>query len=317
MDLTVQIITQNNQQEIIRTLQSLKKINTKIIVNDINSTDQTVAIAKKMNAQVVHFDIENRSELRKKISEQTDTQWQMYLNPGEVLLKGFNAFKELQTSYVSVLTQETLKKEIRIWEKEKGNFKNPIFEFFEYSTNHEIPVVIHSPVVRYTQEDVLRLDRWQEVEPTNAAIHYYKAIVYLALGCIDKFINESEHYMFMDNNKNSMASIMNRYYYALVQLHQKKVQNTLKNINLCLCEQPLMAEFWCLIGDVYYYLIKDFRKAIDFYENAIILGSRRQKNDKWPMDISKYKKHPLKMIDSCKKINESFSVFKTVNQNDE
>jgi hypothetical protein len=96
---------------------------------------------------------------------------------------------------------------------------------------------------------------------------------------------------------------MTRYYYAFVQLTQKRaVRPTLQNLNICLCLKPLMAEFWCLSGDVYYHILSQFELAKEFYENALILGSKRLNDDIWPMDVSKYKKYPTMMIDSCDKI---------------
>ena len=107
-----------------------------------------------------------------------------------------------------------------------------------------------------------------------------------------------------------MSSVMLRYYYAYVQLiHFKDAQACLKNINLCLCAKPLMSEFWCLMADVYYHLLHQFQFAKEFYENAIIMGNKRLKTDKYPMDISKYKSYPLKMIDSCDKIVSKTSFY--------
>ncbi len=77
---------------------------------------------------------------------------------------------------------------------------------------------------------------------------------------------------------------------------------------VCLAKKPTMAEFWCLLGDVYYDA-KDYDKAKEFYENAVILGSRRLKDDGWPMEISKYKEYPQKMIEACKKIKTSSKLY--------
>ncbi len=107
-----------------------------------------------------------------------------------------------------------------------------------------------------------------------------------------------------------MPSIMNRYYYALICLQKTtKVKPTLQNLSVCLSVKPLMAEFWCLLGDVYYHRLRKFDFAKEFYENAILLGSRRLKLDKWPMDVSKYKDYPEKMINSCNKIIEAKSFY--------
>jgi len=72
----------------------------------------------------------------------------------------------------------------------------------------------------------------------------------------------------------------------------------------------MMAEFWCLLADVYY-AIKDYDRARIFYENGLILGSRRLKDDGWPMEISKYKEYPLNMIEGCNQIKRSSRHYAT------
>jgi cytochrome c-type biogenesis protein CcmH/NrfG len=95
---------------------------------------------------------------------------------------------------------------------------------------------------------------------------------------------------------------MARYYLALVQgIIHNEVKEALQNIILCLSENVLMAEFWCLLGDIFIKLDK-FDYAVAFYENAILLGSRRLKLDTWPMQISKYQEYPNKMIEECNKL---------------
>jgi hypothetical protein len=42
-------------------------------------------------------------------------------------------------------------------------------------------------------------------------------------------------------------------------------------------------------------------KAIIFYENAIIAGETREL-DSFPIDVSKYKDYPIKMIENCEEI---------------
>ncbi len=96
--------------------------------------------------------------------------------------------------------------------------------------------------------------------------------------------------------RDGMSATMTRYYYAMVKLTQKAHKPALQNLNLCLCAKPLMAEFWCLMGDVYFYLLGKPDSAKEFYENAIVLGARRLQSDRWPMDFSKYRKYPERML---------------------
>lgn len=63
----------------------------------------------------------------------------------------------------------------------------------------------------------------------------------------------------------------------------------------------MMAEYWCLLGDVYYQQ-SSYEKAKHFYENALVMGARRLRTDAWPMEISKYKAYPNKMMAACDRI---------------
>jgi hypothetical protein len=102
---------------------------------------------------------------------------------------------------------------------------------------------------------------------------------------------------------------MARYYLALVQgVVENDMKEAIQNITLCIAENPLMAEFWCLLGDMFVKMEK-FRDAIAFYENAIALGCRRHQLDFWPMHISKYDEYPKDMMEKCKKAISSATAY--------
>lgn len=211
-----------------------------------------------------------------------------------------------QTGRCMVVQNQIFSKELRIWNKKDGfQFVNPIFEYLNGDVENCLNVVFISSGQTPNPEDLQAIQRWKSSNPTASDPYYYETTLLMSLGLYDEFLRASEYYMFLEP-KQSRSTTMNRYYYAMVQLlHKKKVKPVLQNINLCLCHNTLMAEFWCLIGDVHYHLLKQFSVAKEFYENAMILGSRRLQNDDWPMDISKYQDYPLKMIESCEKISSS------------
>lgn len=309
MDLTVQIITKNQQDQLKKTLTSIRDMN--IIVNDLNSTDDTIFICQEYNVQFCQYDDENRSNIRNKLSQQANTQWHMYLEPGETILKGQNEFKKIKSGayYLSILSNGSLRKEIRIWEN-KYKFKNPVFETIDVQTDQELGIILATDGgFDHINDKLYQINQWKIKEPLNPYPYYYEGSIFLSLGKINEFINCSEKFMFLEKNKFSIASTMNHYYYSLIMLHKKKINESLKHLNLCLVVNPLMAEFWCLIGDVYYHLAKDFAKAKEFYENAMILGARRKRNDKWPLEIDKYQNYPTKMMNSCTDILDSFSIY--------
>jgi hypothetical protein len=89
-----------------------------------------------------------------------------------------------------------------------------------------------------------------------------------------------------------------------------ETNEAIQNIIICIAENPLMAEFWCLLGDIFTKISK-FESAITFYENAIILGCRRHQLDFWPMHISKYGDYPKEMIEKCKKALSGTEIYQS------
>lgn len=312
MELTVQIATKNNESEIESTIRSVKPIASQVIVVDMGSTDSTTIIAQQSGAEVVRLQDYDLSLARNIANDLSNTEWQFYLHPGEVLIQGHDQLKKAKSAccYASILQENMLSKEIRVWRKSaKLKFVNPVYEFLDANTLEELPLVIYSGGQPRYEERLRRILSWQSEKPTAKEPYYFQAMTLLAMKRYDEFLAVSEHYMFIDN-KTSVSTIMNHYYYALVQIiHKKKVKPALQNLNLCLCAKPLMAEFWCLLGDVYYHLLKKFSQAKEFYEMAMILGGRRLTEDRWPMDISKYKDYPELMIQSCDKITSAYATY--------
>ena len=277
-------------------------------MGDFGSTDITVDLCETSGIKVRRFSGIGRDEARNKLA--SSHGWNMAIEPWEIVLKGHNRIKNLEgsCSYASVLNNKILSKEIRFWVPEH-RFSNHTFEIIDAQTSCESGVMLYSTGGRDQNEDLKMLEEWKQRHPMSSQPYYYQACIELSQGKMEQFLRTAEHFLFMESVP-SMSTIMTRYYTAYVYLsHFKKVRPTLQNLNLCICEQPLMAEFWCLMGDVNYHLLQKFDDAISFYENAMILGSRRLKNDKWPMDLSKYKEYPQKMISSCTSIKNQFGIY--------
>ena len=294
--LNVHILTKNNSKTIAQTLESVLPLKPNVIVGDMGSTDRTVDICDNYGAQIVMLDDRDKAEARNRIIEDHGGDLNLMLEPWEILAQGHSNIAE---GFVKILNNQTLSKEARVWKQ--GRFINPVYEILENPCSNETDVLLYVVGSRDHEEDLKRVDLWIEKEPRLSSPYYYKACSLMSLGRYDEFIKCAEHFLFLDSK--SMSAVMCRYYLAMIYLiHKRQYKPVLQNLNLCLCARPLMAEFWCLMGDVYYHLLKRFADAIEFYENAMLLGKRRLANDKWPMDISKYNQYPKKMIESCEKI---------------
>lgn len=305
MDLAVHIVTKNNEKTIQKTIQSILPLQPTILIADIGSKDRTIPICESLGCKVSRHPFGNDySEIRNNLISRTTNEWILSLNPWEALIQGhrdiINASKA--SYYLSVIQGTILSKEVRFWRREAGyRFTQPVYEYLQSPTENEMNAVIYSGGGSDYHDNLAIVEAWKAEKPTAPEPHYYQALTLLALKRYEEFQVASQYYMFLDS-KPSVSTVMNRYYYALVQVLKGKVRPALQNINLCLSARPLMAELWCLIGDVYYHHMNNAWAAKEFYENAILLGSRRLKGDKWPMDISKYHDYPSEMIEHCKKV---------------
>jgi glycosyltransferase involved in cell wall biosynthesis len=303
--LTVHLLTKNNSKTIRKALDSVQWAD-KIMIADLGSIDNTIQICKEADVQIFQMNCP-RNQARNTLIEKTSGPT-LYLEPWEAFANGHNTLSQLSgNTYATILQNKSLTKDIRAWIN-KPSFINPVYEAIEGDAVNS-DILIYS-TGRTDHKDLLQeIYEWKKAVPLSIAPYYYEACTLLSLGLWNQFLTVSEHYMFLDKTK-SMSAVMNHYYFATAQLmYVKKVRPTLQNLSICLDANPLMAEFWCLAGDVHYHLTKKFNVAKDLYENAVFMGSKRLKNDKWPMDISKYKIYPLKMIESCNKIMESKSLY--------
>lgn len=302
--ITVQILTKNNEKTIKNTLESIQILKPKIIIGDLGSTDKTVAIAKNFDVNVVSIRDMTRDKAREHLSSYNKNDWNLWIEPWEIIFQNANSYNNIKKDfgYVRVLNNQILNWEIRLWKK-NCNFINPIFETIDEKDADSCSMIISSRGSELDTSNYFEhLNKWKKEDPLSAQPYYYQACLLLSEKRYDEFLKIAEYYLFL-NKTNQIPAVMLRYYYSFVQMTQKKlVKPTLQNLNLCLSANPLMAEFWCLMGDVYYHLLHKFDIAKEFYENAIILGSNRLSFDLWPMDISKYNKYPKKMIFSCDNI---------------
>lgn len=315
MSLAIHLLVKNNEKTIGKTLQSLLPLNCEIFVGDLGSEDDTLKICRKYNTKLVELAWDmDYSKAKNSLLNASDSNWIMFIEPWEIVVSGHAKIKMLDgdgtlaTCYsIQILQGKMITKEVRIWHRQTAlQFVNPVHEHVEVVCSNMLPVIVYSkenPDIKYKMKII---DRWMIDSPTSHKPHYYKACNLLTMGNYDEFLNEANHYLFQENQGKSV--VMMKYYVATTQLYVKKNANiALDQILPCLAVRPLMAEFWCLLADIYYKQ-KDYKRARSFYNNALILGGKRLGNDDWPMDLSKYKDHPQEMIQSCQSILEGTKI---------
>jgi tetratricopeptide (TPR) repeat protein len=303
--LTVQILVKNNEKTIKKTLDSLVEIPCNIIVGDLGSRDKTLDICSSYkNLEIIDVKNKNISEARNELSREIN----MYLDPWEFLVKGKEILKDIkETQQIYVFQNEIISKELRIWTNEK--FINPIYETIinkKAKINEEIVISSKNPPDD-RKEKLKILEKWNLEKPFDVDVYYYLALCHLSLRNYEKFLFFSEEY-FLRENKISSSYLMMKYYISQIKLHTNKLKESLECVLICISQKPEMAEFWCVLGDIYYKQ-NQVKKAKEFYENAILIGQKRRKEDELPIEINKYKKYPTMMIENINEIIKNTNFY--------
>jgi tetratricopeptide (TPR) repeat protein len=314
MFLTAQILVKNNELTIERCLNSILHLNCKILIGDLGCRDRTIDICNSYNCEVTRISLnDNFSLARNHLKGLTKTQWNFFIEPWEQLLYGDEEIlnlksKERAAFKVNCVQGDLITKQTRIWHSgHETNFINPVFETIKGDANQT--GIYFSVGVHNNQKLYLELtEKWKKASPLSAETLYYLSCCHLSAKNWDAFINYANLFLYQTKEQ-SMAFVMTNYYCSMVNCYIKKnYQESIRFLMPCLAIKPTMAEFWCLMADIFY-ATKQYKKASSFYENALILGSKRLAIDDYPMEISKYKEYPQKMIESCEKIKDSTKLY--------
>jgi hypothetical protein len=298
--LTAHIVTKNNVKTIQKTLYSIQPLKCPIQITDLGSNDGTPALIRRLGLSVEHMEADGRDVVLSKTTQSSG--WHFLIRPGEVLAEGHRTLQTFRgtAANVRLIRDSFISYEVRIWTGET-RFNNPIWPYPTIESDKLINVNVFGS--DNNPSAVNEVNVWQDKNPTLGEPRFCKSMILFSQGRYKDFIHEVEQYIFLERKNNTKALTMARYHHAVANLlNGGKAQDSLKQLNLCVCAAPLMAEFWCAMGDVYYHKLNRFEDAAQMYENAIFLGSKRMSTDLWPMDIVKYQEYPEIMIESCRKI---------------
>lgn len=304
--ITTIILTKNNEKTILSTIESIKELGP-VLIGDMGSNDKTINICENAGAEVyrVNFNYDF-SEIKNNLIKKSKTEWILCLDPGEIVDSGhefLSAEKSDEMYRLMILRDDSLTKQTRLFKK-SNRFKRRVFEILDRDVAKQtLPIMITGEVNQDFQMITECLFRWKDEDPLSAVPVYYEAMLQLMANNYDQFLCIADKFLFQNNTHDEDTTLIK--YYVAYLCKKKDPGKSLRLILECLASFPLMAEFWCLLGDLYLYSMKEYDRAYQFYENAIILGSQRLEEDTMPMEISKYQEYPEKMISGIKKVISS------------
>lgn len=308
------MLVRNNQETIQTLLDSIKSLNFNLLVGDLGSSDKTIDILVQKGAKIIKLaGCEDFAKARNELISKTKTDWILQLEPYESFLSGIDVLKNAVAGPASsynfgVIQGDILTRQTRLWHKSLNlKYINPIYETIENESNF-LSVFLSSTNNQNISNIKQLTKKWHEKEPLMPDPIYYMACNELLDKNWDAFINYADLYIHQQK-KPTISLYMTHYYMSIVLCYIKKdYNNSLNHVINCIIKKPTMAEFWCLLADIFY-AIKQYEKAYSFYTNAKILGSRRLATCDWPMEISKYDNYPNKMIDSCRKMMQNTMLY--------
>ena len=312
--LSIQILTKDNQETIEDCLNSISQINCKIIIGDLGSKDKTIEKCLKFKPEIINISLnDDISQARNFLIDKANTVWHLVIEPWEVLLTPPEAIIEKMLYEACaykfhVLQGDLVTKETRLWNKSLNlKFKNPIYETIDAEAKMAAIYIISKGGKRSIPTKELA-HKWKAKNPLSADPIYYIACSELIDKNWDTFLNYADLFLHQQKKQN-ISYFITCYYMAMVLFYIKKdYQKAIQTLCPCIIKNPTLAEFWCLLADVYY-AISEYNKAYHFYNNAKILGSRRLESSDYPMEISKYKDYPEKMMQACVSISENTNSY--------
>ena len=308
--LNIHILTLNNADTLPRCLDSIESVLPpsfyKIVVGDGGSTDGTKELCVRRDIEVVSVDAS--TDVSKARNSLLRGEWQFYLEPWEALVSGGDHLYHAVAGNGShirfnVIQGDVLDKPVRLWKKSQAGFVGQVYERVGLDGG-QVVGAIAAGTPTTAQRNGKIVSAWCESSPAAPEPFYYRACEALGSKQFQEFQKHAAYYNFVVQGKPvTQHTIMLWYYQGMTDCFvNRQPERAIQRAVTCLAARPLMAEFWCLLGDVHYHLLNRFDKAAHFYENAIVMGSRRRGDDDWPVEISKYQEYPEKMAASCRQI---------------
>jgi hypothetical protein len=312
--LSLHCLNTEHPEATIKTLMAAKTFAKQIIVGDLSSSDNLKYFCT--NNKIQYFKLSLGSDLSQchnDLVSRSDMKWHMHLYSGETLNNTAKVQEVIQGSpavyRLPVIQGGWLNKEVRLYNRDLYHkFTNPVFESINTPSQFLEVYVTGADTSIFSQIEKM-LEIWTVRQPLSSEPRYYTALNLLMEGKQAEFINAAKNHLFKDQTV-TVQNTMLRYYLAcgLAGKIQTR-QEAAKHVVTCLAASVLMAEFWCLLGDMCL-AEGGYERAKAMYRNAITLGNRRHKDDMWPMHIVKYKEHPTKMIAACDKAIQESITFK-------
>lgn len=317
--ISVQMIVKDEEAVLPRVLSSLIALRpAEVIVGDTGSSDKTKAIAQWFGCKVLDIPWEDHfAEARNKVCDEAEQTWCLWIDADEELTESSakNLRKKIQGNkihndhHLIRFTEPPLTMyQVRLWKRKEGEkpWRGRVHEKIwmngpEPDVHHDIVIIQHNDDRRPGKLDrnMRLLKMAMEEQPDNHYNLFHAAVLSNMMNNHNESQRYAEKYMSLSPREDIKTKLYIQYLLAwnatfIHRDYQKAVNLTASALSV----DPCAAEFWCLMGDIYWWLDRK-SDAYIFYENALDLGSAHPESF-WLIDLRKYDQYPREQLEKLK-----------------
>jgi len=233
----------------------------------------------------------NLSEVRNKFIQGKT----LLLNAGEIVKTDVNDY---DSATILIKDKNLLSKEIRITSED--NIKGHVFEYVDSDLYEESDIKINqmqnNNLINFKQK---MSEKELSKNPLKKENLLWDAYSDLAQEKYDRFCYKAYYYLKKFDSKYLLYQLL------LVRLYCYDDYDYIEKALPVLFDYKLnLAEFWCLLGDLKFKQ-QNYSDCINPYKIAIECGKSIDVDLNFPIDLTRYKNHPCKMIELSKNNNPS------------
>ena len=317
--ISVQMIVKDEEGQLPRILASLIPLQpAEVLVGDTGSSDQTQTIAKWFGCKVLNIEWQDHfAEARNMVCDEAEQPWCFWIDADEELME--SSAKALRKKIIQKklegdhhlirFTEPPLSMyQMRLWKREPGEkpWRGRVHEKIwmdgpEPEVHHDIIVIQHNDErrPRKLERNMDLLKRAMKEEPDNHYNLFHAAVLSNMMNRHDDSQKYAEKYMHLAPREDIRTKLYIQYLLAWnATFVHRNYQQAVNLLTSAISVDPCAAEFWCLLGDVYWWI---GRKAdtFTFYENALYLGQAHPESF-WLVDLRKYDEYPREQLEKLK-----------------
>jgi len=314
--LAINIITTHDEPYLEDALKCAQRLEAECVIaytGDVTRKEYETCLRYFPNSTHVFAWNNNFSDARNFCKEKTKSDWVLWLDSDETIeessidkIKALikNGPKNLWHKFKLIHGSTTMGQTRMFLNVEKIRWIGAVHEKVvpetppEYHADIEITHRVQNIARSSARNMAIILEELQR-KPNDPDANFYAAIEYHLIGQQMRALYHAEkflyHYPISEIDARKMYM---RYLIAWINAnHLRNYQKAIEILTAQLILNANIAEFWCLLGDVYLYLGK-FPAATRFYKNAILMGMHKFEN-MWLVDLDKYDSYPKLKISQC------------------